>query len=251
MIVFALDLQGNRIYIENAEKNSCYYCEECFDKLAAKNSGTYKAHHYAHISNSNSELRRQCDTDNKLREANQLSEWHKNWQEKYPENQREVIIQNKDKTEKCRADILLPNKKTIIEFQHSKLHHTVFNHRNEFYTSLGYEVIWLFDFNEISGKYKYLYPDNYDSFIEDFVKENQEVYAMDHDVFSYTFGDWRPKYNKNIHVYFSYTYKNWTFYKYVQCVTGGKYYNLPMHLFVVNLKERDFLRRIGINSLYY
>ena len=49
MILFALDLAGNRIYIENAHAGITYLCEECGTRLMAKNKGSERQHHYAHV----------------------------------------------------------------------------------------------------------------------------------------------------------------------------------------------------------
>lgn len=70
-----------------------------------------------------------------------MSEWHLEWQERFPEENREIVLENNG--EKHRADVLINN--TVIEFQHSSLSSYEFDRRNQFYLSLGYNVIWIFD----------------------------------------------------------------------------------------------------------
>ncbi|MDO4864844.1 MAG: competence protein CoiA family protein, partial [Ruminococcus sp.] len=165
MILFALDLEGNRVYIENAFPRTAYLCEECGTRLIAKNQGLLRQHHFAHKPDENSkEIQRLCDIRSSLRTENQMSEWHKSWQNRFPEKWREVVF--KDNGKIFRADICRENTKEIIEFQHSRITAEDFNARNEFYNSLGYTVIWLFDFDEIKGMYKYIHPNNYDDFIK-------------------------------------------------------------------------------------
>lgn len=245
MILFALDLGGNRVYIENAKQGTVYRCEECGTKLIAKNQGTEKCHHYAHKSDAAQSVEQsQCIKRNDCRRENQMSEWHRSWQERYPENQREIVLKQNGKI--FRADVVLKSSKTIIEFQHSKINDDDFHARNEFYTSLGYRVIWLFDFDELEGKYKYIYPDQYSSFIEKMVRKNQSVYAMDVDTYLSIFGYWKPQDNKRIEVCFMQTHGQWKFYKYISLVTGNLDYDYPVHLFANNLEEQFFLSNIGL-----
>ncbi len=246
MILFALDLAGNRIYIENAHTGNTYLCEECGTKLMPKNKGSERQHHFAHVSDeNNSGIQRECKCRNDLRTENQMSEWHRSWQECYPESQREVVFKKNGRI--FRADVFNSEKHEIIEFQHSRITSDDFHERNDFYNSLGYNVIWLFDFDELEGKYQYISPDRYDNFVQRFVREGQKVYAMDQDTYYSTFGDWKAKSNK-VHVYFMRTYKQWRFYSYIKVVTGSFEYDMPMHLFVVDIKESEFLSRIGINK---
>jgi len=73
-----------------------------------------------------------------------MSDWHIGWQERFPEECREITLESNGN--KHRADVLID--KTVLEFQHSHLSSDEFNDRNEFYTSLGYHVVWVFDFSE-------------------------------------------------------------------------------------------------------
>ncbi len=249
MILFALDLAGNRIYIENAHAGTTYLCEECGTRLMAKNKGSERQHHYAHVPDEkNRGIQRDCKWRSDLRTENQMSEWHRSWQERYPESQREVVFKKGDRI--FRADVFLPERREVIEFQHSRITSEDFHARNEFYNSLGYSVIWLFDFDELEGRYQYIHPDQYDDFVQDFVRDGQKVYAMDQDIYLSTFGEWKTQQSKKVHVCFMRTYNQCRFYSYIKIVTGSFEYDMPMHLFVVEMKERAFLSRIGINGSY-
>lgn len=141
----AIDKDNNRVEIENADKTEEYFCPVCGERLRirAKESIAVKTH-FAHKTNS------QCVDD----WNHDMSEWHLNWQRKFPTECREVVIENNGI--KHRADICIGN--TIIEFQHSPLSLEEFGKRNEFYTSCGYKVVWVFD---AEGKIASCHPKAY------------------------------------------------------------------------------------------
>ncbi|MBO4877633.1 MAG: hypothetical protein J5501_06490 [Ruminococcus sp.] len=245
MIVFALDLEGNRIFIDNAKNGTSYYCEECGTRLMAKNNGEFVSHHFAHVPDvTNERIQRECTERNELRTANQMSEWHKYWQGRYPEDRREIVFKRASNI--FRADIFLPEKKTVIEFQHSKIDMETFHNRNAFYNSLGLKVIWVFDFDTLDGKYKYIHPNNYDNFISKFIRPNQTVYSIEKETYQAMFGKWKTQNNRNINVLFVRRWKEWTFYNSIQCVTGSFDNHLPLHLFVDPLRYNEFLAFIGL-----
>lgn len=137
----ALDENKNRISIENASKSSVFFCPICGESLIirAKDSVAIKAH-FAH--------KKGTDCDNY---SHDMSEWHLNWQKQFPEECREVVVENGE--EKHRADILIKN--TVIEFQHSPITAEEIARRNKFYLSCGYGMIWVFDAeNQIKNQYE-------------------------------------------------------------------------------------------------
>ena len=73
--------------------------------------------------------------------SHDMSEWHRAWQEKFPEECREVVVEKNGV--KHRADVLINN--TVIEFQHSPITNEEILERNNFYLSCGYPVVWVFD----------------------------------------------------------------------------------------------------------
>ena len=250
MILFALDLAGNRIYIENAVPGKVYLCEECRTRLMVKNKGEKRQHHFAHMSDEqHKDKQRDCRRRSDLRTENQMSAWHQAWQSQYPLEQREVVFRQGEQV--FRADVCLHQTREIIEFQHSRISWDDFHARNDFYNSIGYTVIWLFDFDQLDGWYQYLYPDRYDDFVERFIGKSEKdysAYSMDHTVYCNTFGRWKPQENRRVRICFMETHKQWRFYKYIDAVTGSFEYDKPMHLFVVEMKEKDFMQRIGIRE---
>lgn len=141
----ANDQEGKRITIEDAVPGGTYFCPVCGGALIvkAKESEAVKEH-FAHKS------RRQCDSWNY-----DMSEWHRTWQRFFPEECREVVVQNGE--EKHRADVLINN--TVIEFQHSPISAEEIAERNSFYRACGYKVVWVFD---AEGKIKNEFEDTLD-----------------------------------------------------------------------------------------
>lgn len=164
----AHDKDGNRVHINNIKESEVYYCPACKAGLVIKR-GEIKRHHFAHKSIAD------CDTF-----THDMSEWHINWQETFPEENREVVIELdisekeyrnnlyyaleetlEDYNEYCdreqkgelkvfhikhRADVCVNN--YVIEFQHSPISEREFYERNWFYTKAGYTVIWVLDFKD-------------------------------------------------------------------------------------------------------
>lgn len=130
----ALDCNGQRVSIENATKGNQYFCEECNAPVIvrAKDSLCIRPH-FAHKHKSD------CWYDYE----NCMSDWHREWQHKFPEKCREVVVTNKETGIKHRADIFINN--TVIEFQHSPITAEEIAKRNNFYLSCGYNVVWVFD----------------------------------------------------------------------------------------------------------
>ena len=138
----ALTKDKKRIRIEDTNKFEDYYCPMCLEKLIVK-KGEIMAHHFAHYGNSD------CTTKDGWHYD--MSEWHYDWQNQFPVENQEVVFEKNGK--KHRADIFINN--TVIEFQHSRLSADEFEERNNFYTSLGYRVVWVVDasdeWDELSG----------------------------------------------------------------------------------------------------
>lgn len=130
----AIDKNKNRIDIISANSDCTYYCPICNQELVQRRGNT-NIHHFAHKKNTLI----QCDDWN-----SDMTAWHRNWQKRFPENNREIVIEYCGK--KHRADVLINN--TVVEFQHSKLSYEEFEERNMFYTSAGYNLVWLFDMED-------------------------------------------------------------------------------------------------------
>ncbi len=133
---FANDEFGGRVHILKTLPKVNYFCPSCDEKLVLK-KGNIRVHHFAHQRSST------C-TDSWHYE---MSIWHMNWQNRFPEECQEVVKEHNGK--KHRADVLIEETKTVIEFQHSPLSSEEFDDRNHFFNALGYKVIWVFDYAEL------------------------------------------------------------------------------------------------------
>lgn len=131
----ALDDNQNRIFIDDAIAKHDYFCPSCGAPLLQR-KGEIRQHHFSHQPN-------YFCTDSWEREYD-MSAWHYEWQNRFPENNQEILLTWGET--KHRADVLIG--RTVIEFQRSSLSSTQFNNRNNFYQSLGYKIIWVFDLIE-------------------------------------------------------------------------------------------------------
>ena len=131
----AYDENKKRISIENATRPNKYFCPRCGEPLIIRaEKSLARRKHFAHKSGT------VCD-DWGDDVSNYMSEWHLSWQEKFPVECREAVVE-KDGV-KHRADVLINN--TVIEFQHSPITSEEIAKRNAFYLSCGHPVVWVFD----------------------------------------------------------------------------------------------------------
>ena len=154
---------------------SQYFCPDCNGEVIIKN-GITNSSHFTH------RMLNDCDTF-----TQDMSDWHKEWQKRFPLKNREVGLPQKRPIH--RADVLAYG--FVIEFQHSKITRDEFNSRNEFYTSLGKKVIWIFDMREVidSGRME-CYGD-----VNGGGKwEWKHAWKV--------FSDWNPAYDKDIIIFF-------------------------------------------------
>ena len=135
---FALNVNGERINIKDAEKRKDYYCPCCNSMLVQK-KGKIIVWHYAHKTLAD------CVGyyDNK-------GEWHRKMQELFPEKNREIF--HKFSNRKHIYDIFTDNKR-IIEFQHSHISVDDFISRTKDYSFVSIYnqakmPIWVFDYTE-------------------------------------------------------------------------------------------------------
>ncbi|QKJ32861.1 competence protein [Mucilaginibacter mali] len=114
-------------------------CPGCGNPVIAK-CGSVKVHHWAH--------RKRFDCDPWWEP---MTQWHLDWQNKFPEAWREVIFRDEQSGEFHRADVHTP-KGITLEFQHSAMSAEEMQSRNAFYPKLLWIVNGLrfkgdFDFN--------------------------------------------------------------------------------------------------------
>lgn len=80
------------------------------------------------------------------------SQWHREWEEKVEGFAKtEKVIKNPETGKYKRADAFIDEHKLCIEFQHSYIAFD-FRERNEFYSALGYKIVWLYDLSKHSAK---------------------------------------------------------------------------------------------------
>lgn len=168
----AVDSTGKLCPIDYVSSDKEYFCPSCGESLLIK-SGKIIAPHFSHRSGTN------CDDF-----TNDMSEWHKSWQDIFPIDNRERVVELEISREeyiegsntylftprgykgdtiviKHRADVIFNN--NVIEFQHSHISCDEFNERNWFYNRAGYRVIWIFDVQEPYEDYRIsLISRNYD-----------------------------------------------------------------------------------------
>lgn len=133
-MIFANDAKGNRIVAAPGQRA---VCPSCNGEVVAK-CGKIKVWHWAHLS-------ADCDPW-----SEGMTEWHIGWQNEFPEECREVVIQRNGEIH--RADIMLPDG-TVIEFQHSPISQDEIAKREEFY---GAKMVWMFDLTEASAKRRFV-----------------------------------------------------------------------------------------------
>lgn len=125
----AIDDKGNRITASNAVKGEIYKCPLCNAEVIVK-QGEINIDHFAHKSH---ECLDSWHYD--------MSEWHYSMQNRFPEEQREVVVRHNGEIH--RADILFG--KQVVEFQHSQISIEEVKKRNKFYRDAGYDIAWVFD----------------------------------------------------------------------------------------------------------
>lgn len=145
--------------------NDEYICPICHNQVIIKN-GDIMVHHFAHKTVGD------CDSF-----SQDMSDWHKEWQECFPEANREFVLTqlfyeefikksartwnfnipygSKSPTSSpFKPQIALTHRADVcgngyvIEFQHSPISNTEFNERTWFYRYCGYKVVWVFDFQD-------------------------------------------------------------------------------------------------------
>lgn len=122
---YALTADHHRVHAFDAEKGQEYYCPVCGNQVIPR-QGEVNSWHFAHVTS--------CMDDWKY----DMSEWHRGWQSRFPENVREIVVEHRGECH--RADILMGG--YVIEFQHSPISAGEFELRNKFYTRAGYKLLY-------------------------------------------------------------------------------------------------------------
>lgn len=142
---YALDEEGNKRPPTPDLRATCPCCGT--EVYAA--CGKIIKHHWRHKNTSDSH----CD------DWYEMTLWHLQWQELFPVESREVVMQKGEI--RHRADVKIGN--LIIEFQHSSLSNPKVKERESFYGSDPNKIIWIIDgtANRVLGTWeKKLNPEN-------------------------------------------------------------------------------------------
>ncbi len=117
-------LDGKRVEAEKAIADAT--CECCSDKVYPA-CGDVNVHHFRHFRGND------CDSW-----YEPITQWHLNWQNRFPEQFREVVINRDGK--KHRADILNA-RDVVLEFQNSPISLSQVREREQFYG----KMVWVFN----------------------------------------------------------------------------------------------------------
>lgn len=138
----ALDSVGNRLYADDGQKYTECFCQDCGAKLLHR-KGNHNRPHFAHMKGA------EC-ASSKFLDKDRNHEWHIRMQGYFPKEQREVRFKDEATGTIHIADVYVPEKNTIFEFQHSPITDEEFYSRTSFHLACGRRIIWIFD--ESSGK---------------------------------------------------------------------------------------------------
>ena len=133
----AHDYNDQRVHVDETQSNQAYYCPYCGAPLIVK-KGDIRQHHFAHSA------RRECSDEWARSGSYDNSDWHNDWQSKFPKCNQEIKLSLGGVSH--RADVLVGY--SVVEFQHSAMNPKRFDDRNNFYLNLDYKVIWLFDLTD-------------------------------------------------------------------------------------------------------
>jgi len=107
-------------------------CPCCFDEVRAY-CGPIKVHHWKHVS------LKECDP---WYEGE--TEWHRNWKNNFDSTCQEILKIDHLTGERHIADIYLPHKDLVIEFQHSPIQVAEITAREKYYK----KMIWVVDLSK-------------------------------------------------------------------------------------------------------
>ena len=127
---YALDDNNVRICIDNADKQHKYHCP-CCDYSVIVKQGKVNAWHFAHRPGS------QCDAA-----YSEKTEWHRNWQEQFPEECREVVVEDITGYKRI-ADVKING--STFEFQTGSIPKEIFDARNKHHYRASGRVCWIFN----------------------------------------------------------------------------------------------------------
>lgn len=141
----ALDSVGNRLYADDGQKYTECFCQDCGAKLLHR-KGNHNRPHFAHMKGA------EC-ASSKFLDKDRNHEWHIRMQGYFPKEQREVRFKDEATGTIHIADVYVPEKNTIIEFQHSPITDEEFLSRTRFHLANGRKMVWIFDESKADEPY--------------------------------------------------------------------------------------------------
>mgnify|MGYP001767358183 CR=1 FL=1 len=143
---YAIDDKGNKIEVFTSGQLA--YCICCNSKVKGR-KGFKNIPHWYHVN------KNECDTW-----YEPITQWHLEWQNIFPESNREVSLYDKENNVYHRADIRLDNG-LVIEIQNSNINVHEIQQREDFYSKNG--LIWILNGKTLTSRssieYKYVYKD--------------------------------------------------------------------------------------------
>ena len=125
------ELNSNERYDSYIElRNQIGFCPACGEQVH-NCVGNIKKPYFSHYKGTECTCRDNWD----------MSEWHKAWQDMFPEDMQEFYLKRNGIIH--RADICYDD--VVIEFQHSPISLEKFNERTNFWIGNNYKIIWVFD----------------------------------------------------------------------------------------------------------
>lgn len=135
-------VEGEKVHIDNYDPSmGVPFCPDGH-KLVVK-KGSKRAHHFAH--KNIGDCMYACNK----------GDWHIGWQSRFPAHMLEIGISDGNKRHV--ADALSGD--TVIEFRHSHIDGDI-KERENFYTNLGYNLLWVFDCSRWEYKSTWKYRGN-------------------------------------------------------------------------------------------
>ena len=125
MILYGKDMRSDiprRVHVDDIEadysfKEFLIRCEGCGARLVPKR-GEKRQHHFAHrFVGEPDDFQKLCKERYERSRGSGPSEWHKKWQSVFPQEYREVIMANAERTDSRRGDIVFQDRQYLIEFQ--------------------------------------------------------------------------------------------------------------------------------------
>lgn len=131
----AQDEFGTRIYADDASPSVHAFCPECGEPLVHK-AGRINRPYFSHKAGT------PCGWGNN---KDSKSKWHLRMQGFFPKENNEYRFLDEKTGEIHIADVFIPEKNTVIEFQKSPISEEEFMSRTAFHLNSGRRIAWIFD----------------------------------------------------------------------------------------------------------